>query len=243
MKKKLKSKKNTKKISNKDNKFFESQYQILFDFKKKYGLYELGLMSNFTWHNDPKRLLFMLSRYKFVAKMLNGQKNCFEMGCGDAFGTRIVRQVVKNVCAYDIDNIFIKLNKKENLNNPNFNISFINHDILKKPLPKKFSSGYSLDVLEHINPKYTSKYFSNIKKSLLDDGIFIVGMPSLESQKFASKESLEGHVNCMKAQDLLKHCLKHFKNAFIFSMNDEVLHTGFFPMSNYIFCLCVGVKK
>jgi hypothetical protein len=34
------------------------------------GPEELGLMNNSGWSDDPKRLVFTLSRYTFVAKML-----------------------------------------------------------------------------------------------------------------------------------------------------------------------------
>ena len=36
---------------------------------------------------------------------------------------------------------------------------------------------------------------------------------------------------------------KFFRNVFMFSMNDEVLHTGFEKMSNYIFALCVNKNE
>ena len=47
--------------------------------------------------------MFMLSRYKFVAKMLAGLEHVLEIGCGDAFGTRIVTQAVKRVTGIDFD--------------------------------------------------------------------------------------------------------------------------------------------
>ena len=34
-----------------------------------------------------------------------------------------------------------------------------------------------------------------------------------------------------------------FNNVFLFSMNDEVLHTGYYRMSNYLLTLCVGKKN
>jgi hypothetical protein len=41
----------------------------------------------------------------------------------------------------------------------------------------------------------------------------------------------------------LKNVLERFfTNVFLFSMNDEVVHTGFSPMAHYLFCLCVGVR-
>ena len=49
----------------------EPQYNYLIELEKKKGLNNLGLMLSADWSEDPKRLLFVLSRYKFVAKMLD----------------------------------------------------------------------------------------------------------------------------------------------------------------------------
>src|SRR5690242_18076574 len=72
----------------------EPQYSLLYDVKEKYGIARLGLMVNESWNQDPKRTLFTLARYKFVARMLAGRKHVLEVGCADAFGTRIVQQAV-----------------------------------------------------------------------------------------------------------------------------------------------------
>src|SRR5262249_28585554 len=79
----------------------EDQYSRCIELKSKYGLATLGLMTNQVWHDDPRRLTFLLARYKFVAKMLSGRHNVGELGCGDAFGTRIVQQEVERVTVYD----------------------------------------------------------------------------------------------------------------------------------------------
>ena len=71
------------------------------DVKAKRGVTQLGLMTNQGWRDDPKRLAFTLARYKFVAKMLAGRRNVLEIGCADAFGTRIVQQAVDKVTATD----------------------------------------------------------------------------------------------------------------------------------------------
>ena len=60
-------------------------------------------MNSAVWHEDPKRLVFTLSRYKFVAMMLAGKNNVTEVGCGDGFGARIVRQEVKHLAITDYD--------------------------------------------------------------------------------------------------------------------------------------------
>ena len=69
----------------------EAQYQFLIELEKQ-GLEQLGLMSSQVWRDDPRRLLFVLARYKFVSKMFSGLKRVMEVGCADDFGTRVVRQ-------------------------------------------------------------------------------------------------------------------------------------------------------
>ncbi|MCI5632323.1 hypothetical protein [Helicobacter sp.] len=51
------------------------------------------------------------------------------------------------------------------------------------------------------------------------------------------------HVNCKSGEDFKEFCKKYFHHVFVFSMNDEVVHTGFYPMAHYLFALCVGVKE
>ena len=48
----------------------EPQYQVHLDNYNKRGATKLGLHSNTTWNEDPKHLVFSLSRYKFVQKCL-----------------------------------------------------------------------------------------------------------------------------------------------------------------------------
>ena len=67
-------------------------------------------------------------------------------------------------------------------------------------------------------------------------------MPSKNSQKFASKLSKLGHVNCKTEQELKKFLKIFFHDVNVFSMNDEVVHTGFYPMSNYFLTIC-NTKK
>src|SRR4051794_41947702 len=88
-------------------KTMESQYSLLFDVKEKHGISRLGLMVNESWNQDPKRTLFTLARYKFVARMLSGRKHVLEVGCAEAFGTRIVQQAVGKVSATAFYPLFI----------------------------------------------------------------------------------------------------------------------------------------
>ena len=82
----------------------------------------------------------------------------------------------------------------------------------------------------------------NIAKSLHEDGMLVIGTPSIHSQVYASEPSKKGHVNCKDDKELKELMLKYFKNVLILSMNDEVVHTGFYPMANYFFGIGIGVK-
>lgn len=70
----------------------------------------------------------------------------------------------------------------------------------------------------------------------------VVGMPSIESQVYASEASRIGLVNCKRAEDLKSIMLTHFENVFSFSMNDGVVHTGYSGMAHYIFAVGVAPR-
>ena len=139
----------------------ESQYQCCIDVKKK-GLQALGLMSSYDWITDPKHLLFVLSRYKFVAKMFRNMRNVLEIGCADAFGTRIVSQATGSLIATDFDPLFVE-SAKSSLKEPYLFECFV-HDILESPIPGSFDGVYSLDVIEHIPKEKEGIFISNIVK-------------------------------------------------------------------------------
>lgn len=207
-------------------------------FAKKHGIEKLGLMSNKRWQEDPRGLLFSLARYKFVSKMFESKKNVLEVGCGDGWYSKIVAQTVGKLTISDNDSTFIK-NIKENKKTRN--IKIILHDMIKSPTSKKFEGIYLLDVFEHIEKTKENIFLNNLKKSLTKSGILIIGVPSLEFQKYVKKPD-PTHVNCKTADQLKSSLLKHFENIFMFSMNDEVVHTGYKKMSNYFIAVCTNKK-
>ncbi|UOG36698.1 hypothetical protein MAL08_11275 [Leptospira noguchii] len=48
--------------------------------------------------------------------------------------------------------------------------------------------------MEHIIPELEDVYLTNIKRCLIPHGVAIIGMPSLESQQYASPGSKAGHL-------------------------------------------------
>ena len=217
----------------------EPQYDPCLDLAAK-NLATFGLMSNFTWHEDPKRLTFLLSRYKFAAKMFSGLNRVLEVGCADAFATRIVLQEVKNLTACDFDPVFVEDVKRRM--DPRWKFDCVIHDMLAGPIAGGFDGAYSMDVIEHIPASQEEQFLGNIAKSLNPTGVCLIGTPSLQSQPYASLQSKQGHINCKDAPTLKALMGKFFHNVFIFSMNDEVVHTGFYPMAHYLLALCCHHK-
>jgi len=219
----------------------EPQYQVCLDLVKDRPPTPLGLMTNQVWHDDPKRLVFVLSRYKFVAKMLSGLDSALEVGCADAWGSRIVAQEVKRLTVSDFDPVFIE--DVEKRMDPDWPMDTLVHDMLAGPVEQKFDGAYLIDVIEHIEKDVEEQFIGNIVGSLNENGVCIVGTPSLESQAYASPPSKAGHVNCKTGPELKALMQKFFHNVFLFSMNDEVVHTGFHPMAHYLWTVCANRRK
>jgi 2-polyprenyl-3-methyl-5-hydroxy-6-metoxy-1,4-benzoquinol methylase len=226
--------------------FTEANETYLSSLGQDYGNYVLGKNTSRILYEDPKLLLFTLSRYKFVMKMLKGSSSILEVGCQEGFGANLIIGETTEYIGIDFYKPYIEYAKK-NIKKPN--TKFIAHDLLDGPVLRqstdsKFESAFALDVLEHILPDSEDLFLSNLLSSIHSKkGKLIVGMPTLESQLYASTASKLGHVNCKKAEDLQTLMAKYFQFTFVFSMNDEVLHTGFYPMSHYVFVVGAGPQE
>lgn len=210
----------------------EPQYSELFSRPET----KLGVMVNQVWQDDPKRVSFVLARYKFVSKMLAGKKQVLEIGSADAFASKLVAHEVLELTVSDFDPVFVDYVKQNGTETWHKNA--IVHDISQQSTGKKYDAAYCLDVFEHINPSMEHDVLNNLADSVVEKGVVIIGIPSLESQEYASPPSKEGHVNCQSGIDFKRLLEQHFSNVFLFSMNDEVVHTGFYPMAHYLIAIC-----
>lgn len=204
------------------------------------GVSKLGLHTNKQWYEDPKHLLFSMARYKFVAKMLSGRKNVLEVGCGDAFNSKLVLQEVDRLLVTDIDPLFIQ--DVQSRHDPEWPLEARVHNILDGPIRGAFDAAYSLDVLEHVPASKEHQFLRNFSACLSETGVAIIGMPSLESQVYSKGADITGHINCKTAPDLKSLLETYFTHVFMFSMNDEIVHTGYHKMAHYLFALCCGKK-
>src|SRR2546422_4628973 len=153
------------------HKTYEPQYQAHLDLRDAKGFTRLGLRANATWHLDPKRLGIVLARYKFVAKMLSGKKRVLEVGVGDGWASRVVKQEVETLVGIDIDQEFVN-DAMAAMEEP-WAFECRVHDMNAGPVTPPFEAAYALDVLEHIEESKEDRFIGNIAGSLVSPGVAI----------------------------------------------------------------------
>ncbi len=198
---------------------------------------ELGRHWSYNIYNDPKRLVFVLSRYKFAAKMACNGTDVLELGCSEGIGVPILSEFSKSYTGIDNDNdSIITADKNWGCDDT----KFINGDFLGKRYGK-FNSVISLDVIEHIEKRDEAVFFETIHSNLVNDGMCVIGTPNITAARYASDASMKGHINLFDAGRLEHSFREMFHHVFIFGQNDEVIHTGFAPMAHYL--IVVGFCK
>jgi len=228
-------------IKKKNSMPLEKQYAEYFKDRDTIGNKVLGSTATQRWRSDSKLLGVTLSRYKFVSKMFAGFESVLEIGSADAWYSRLVFNEVKKLTLSDFDQIWLDDFASQSLYISE-RTEYLIHNFVESKLNRVFDGIFAIDVLEHIQPKNEKQFLSNVCSSLLPHGVAIFGMPSLESQVYASAGSKIGHVNCQSGNELKENLMGYFNNVFIFSMSDEVIHTGFMPMAHYLLALCVSPK-
>ena len=208
------------------------------------GCITLRESASFNWLADPARVVFSLTRYKFVSRMLDGFERVLEVGCADGFGSTIVSKTVRELTCVDIDEELIN-SAISSVGNYSPNIIFNHGDIMSTNFLKGdlFDAIYLLDVLEHIPKEDEDSFIAALTNRLSVNGTMIIGMPSLESQAYASEISKMGHINCKTAQELRLLCNKHFLCTYMFGANDEMVNTGYPALQHYRLALCNSPRK
>ncbi|WP_320173213.1 class I SAM-dependent methyltransferase [Maridesulfovibrio sp.] len=187
---------------------------------------------------DPKRLAFVLARYSFAAQMTTDCGSILELGCSEGIGASMLHGGTKPYLGMDLDTPAIETAQN---NFATDTVRFKNENFLNMD-EGKFEAVVSLDVVEHISKGADEDaFFKTIYDNITANGVCVIGTPNITSTPYASPESMRGHVNMFDAKRLKSTSENYFKNVFIFSMNDEVVHTGYHPMAHYLFA--VGCNK
>lgn len=208
--------------------------------KAQLGDGQLSLGPYFTYiaRKSPRRLLHLLSYYKFAAKMIGNGKRVLEIGCSEGFGTVLLAEHAASVLGVDLDADAIGV---ANATVASSTLRFAVGDVLTQTLGT-FDAAVTLDVIEHIYPQHEDEFVARIVTSLEPHGMLVIGTPNITSDQYASPVTRRGHVNLFSAERLRELGLRHFHNVFMFAANDEMVHTGFAPLAHYLIALCVGPR-
>lgn len=201
----------------------------------------LGPINAESLLKDPKHLAFSLSRYKFSAKMLHNCKHIIELGCGEGIGVlAFLKETSACITAIDFDQKQIEYAKANLLPFVHGRVKFICNNIITGSYKGKKADGLAcIDVIEHIHSSEEKRFFSHCLSLLKKDGVAIFGTPNKFASKYASPRSRKGHINLFTPERFTFTLENYFKRVFLFSMNDEMIHTGYNKLAHYLVALCV----
>lgn len=207
---------------------------------EKYGAiqkaptFSFGPYYSYQFRNTPRHILFTLSRYKFAAKMIGPGRNILELGCSEGLGSYCLSEFAQHVHGVDFDEDAIAW-AKSNLESEK--LTFQCDDFLGKEYGRCFAV-VSYDVIEHIYPENEDRLLQAVVKNLVHDGICLIGTPNVNSHQYSNPAISGAHVNLYSGERLVASLSRYFHNVFLFSVNDELIHTGYTPMAQYLIALC-----
>jgi 2-polyprenyl-3-methyl-5-hydroxy-6-metoxy-1,4-benzoquinol methylase len=216
----------------------KSNWARVADVMKDHPEIILGRYASYWAFKTPRRLLHSLSYYKFAAKLIGNGKRVLDIGCNEGLGTWVLAKECGFAKGLDFDTEAIRT-AQMNFRDPR--VAFSTEDILHTSSKNIWDAVVNFDVIEHIYPAHAEQFMEAIKCSVSNEGLVMIGTPSLISQQFASEVSKKGHVNVYSPERLEETLRRHFEFVFIFAVNDEVVHTGYLPLAHYL--IGVGSKK
>ena len=201
----------------------------------------LGQFLSYQFTKTPRRVLYSMSYYKFAAKIIGSGKRVLDVGCGEGLGTWLLALECGKAKGIDMDSDAIKIAKKNSISSK---ISFKCENFLTTDTKKrKWDAIVIFDVIEHILPMNMSRFFQKVTSCLNSSGVIIIGTPNITSHQYASEITKVGHVNIYSADRLEEELRQYFSHVFIFGANDEIIHTGFLPMAQYLIAISCGKCK
>lgn len=201
----------------------------------------LGPWTSYSLVNDPRHMCFVLSRYKFCAKMLEGKKAIMEIGSGDGFGLPIIAQFAEHVYAVDWDKHLLDDNTRRLAHLKN--VTYLHVDLNEVSPNILVDAAFMIDVIEHVEPAKEAAFMENIVRCLKPNGVLINGTPNITGFQYSTRGSRISHINLKSTKTLRELTERYFENVFMFGMNDEVIHTGYAPMCHYIWSIGASVRQ
>lgn len=174
---------------------------------------------------------------KFIAKLLQQKDTLLELGCHDGVSSNFFSLFCKNVDAIDTNEKTIA----EACSNFG-HINFMHRDALEYVPDKKYDVIVMLDFIEHFNENQGKLLIEKYARFISPAGMVIIGTPNRNFIKLRAKHNKEHHLHEYypeELQNLLEH---NFSRVMLFSMNDELVHTGNIELAWFIFAIALCPK-
>jgi 2-polyprenyl-3-methyl-5-hydroxy-6-metoxy-1,4-benzoquinol methylase len=205
--------------------------------------FRLGPINAQSLVQDPKHLAFVLSRYKFAARMLRRCASVVEVGCGEGLGALMfLAETRARFTALDFDEAQVAYTRAQVLprvQDPG-RLRVEPADLVTQDPPGGPYDGLvCLDVIEHVHGEDQEDFLAHASRALVPGALAVWGTPSLHAGAYASERSRVGHINLFDPERFGMTLERHFRHVLPFSMNDELVHTGFANMAHYLLAVCV----
>lgn len=201
------------------------QYEKLVDtMYETYGDVVLPAEYAYFLQENTLRLLIRLARYKAIARQLGPADDVLEIGSGSGVGAMFLAQHCRSVLGIDLKEH--EVNEARGINKRP-NVRFEVGDFFDLPAEASFDTIVNLDVVEHLPEAEGERLIERTTRHLRDTGMLVLGTPSIHSYPYQSALSQAAHVRCYDLDELTAIVGRHYGRILRFSMNDELVHTGF----------------
>lgn len=183
---------------------------------------------------DLIRLLIRLARYKFVARLIKRTDRILEIGSGSGLGSILLGQHCEHVTGLELKKTEIEEARSINRRK---NVEFVLGDLFELDSSDLYDVVIALDVIEHMPVEKGRELVGAMVRHLKPTGMLIIGTPSIYSYEYQSDLSKASHVKCYDKDEIIPLVEELVHRSVFFSMNDELVHTGFHKMAWYYFIL------
>jgi ubiquinone/menaquinone biosynthesis C-methylase UbiE len=129
--------------------------------------------SNIKSTADYLLYLRHLFAYEYATNIFSKKDEILEIGCGEGYGTSLISKGVITIVSLDVDLKTLRHAREKYGSNCNFTL----YDGTNLPIKSdKFDGVISFQVIEHVRDE--SKYVSEVKRILKNDGIFLCTTPN-----------------------------------------------------------------
>ena len=184
---------------------------------------------------NPLMATIKLARYKFAARMLSKDDIVLDLGCGSGLSSHFFSSFCQNVIGLDASDEHQQYWDKLQNNK----LSFVYQDVFSMSIEQPVTAIINLDFIEHFTKEDGAKIIKNSMDILhrSNGGMFICGTPSRFSSSYRAEHNKAHHLHEYEPDELHSLCREYFPRCLQFSMNDEVVHTGFNKLAWYTFVI------